>query len=182
MEFFFLEKSLNFEPENKIYTITLKRILVESMAKAKRISAKGNPLIGNQRYDLYEAAFAAYNNAMRHHYYLEAVGLIGSLIEDRLESLYNEFNPNGDHSVKTVGSLLKGFRKCPSEKFNEVLAKIDIWRPQRNDAIHQLAKLLNPDFYKHYDSLKKTAEDGLKIFRELDKQYKAYVRLKEKMN
>lgn len=138
--------------------------------------------IGEKRHKLYEAAFSAYNDAMKHHYYVEAVGLIASLIEDRLESLYNELNPEKDHSVKTIGDLINKLKKSVSGNFNDVIAKIEAWRPYRNDAIHQLAKLLDPEFSKHYESLKKTAEEGRTIFRELDKQYKAYMRLKEKDN
>lgn len=154
------------------------------MAKSKilRVSSKKDPQVGPQRHDLYEAAFTAYNDAMKHHYFLDAVGLIGSLIEDRLESLLNELDPDGDKSLKPLGTLIQRLNKMNIESFNKVLSEINSWKDKRNDAIHQLAKLLDPEFNKHYASLKKTAEEGFRNFRDLDKQYKAYMRAKNREN
>ncbi len=152
------------------------------MEKPIRTSAKGNSQVGKNRQNVYEAAFAAYDDAMKHRYYVEAVGLIASLIEDRLESLHNELFPEEDHTLKTIGNLTNKLKGSKIQFFDDVIKQIDDWRPYRNDAIHQLAKLLEPEFPKHYESLKRVADEGKKLFRELDKQYKAYMRAKNREN
>ncbi len=142
----------------------------------KRPSSTDNPKVGKQRHDLYESAISAYNNAIHHHYNVEAVALAESLIADRMESLANNLSSSKDYSNQTLGVLIRFLKQQNLSSFDGVLLQIDEWRRKRNDAIHQLAKCLDSDFQVHYSRIRQTAIDGLKCFREFDKQYKRYLR------
>lgn len=146
------------------------------MKEKKRISSQCSPQIGTLRHELYKAAIVAYNDAFMHHYNVEAITLAESLIADRMESLANLLSEDKDYSNKTLGELIQYLRKQNIELIKNSLEHIDEWRKKRNDAIHQLAKSLDPDFRTHYNSTRQTAVDGMKCFREFDRQYKAYLR------
>lgn len=150
---------------------------VTKMKEKKRPSSQSSPQIGALRHELYKAAIDAYKDALMHHYNVEAITLVESLISDRMESLANLLSENKDYSNKTLGELIGYLRSQNLELIEESLSHIDGWRKKRNDAIHQLAKCLEPDFKTHYNSTRQTALDGMKCFREFDKQYKIYLRI-----
>lgn len=153
------------------------------MSKAHKTRDNINtPGVAQNRYEILKEVISRYNDAMKNGYYLEAVTLCESLITDRMESRYGELTKN-DIEFNTLGNLrnlLNGNTKNPKVETDPTLENLynlicNAWASERNKAVHQAAKIskLTPkDWNAFLTDAKKAAEDGMKYFRELDKELK----------
>lgn len=135
--------------------------------------------VGKARHDTYQGVLAQYSKAMKEGFYLEAITLIESIIADRLESITNQLSDTNEYSYGTLGYLITGVRKLEiSSKMSSIVDDIDEWRKSRNAALHEMAKFDREDFEKPFDvryaEFKQDAENGITLFRELDKEIRNY--------
>lgn len=131
---------------------------------------------GQHRRSLYQHCIGQCNRAVASGFYVEAVAIIDSLLSDRLESRLA--SKHGQHEIKrrfsTVGKLateLKGKSANEPEYAREVYSQIGQWSSQRNIVMHQLVKLEEgeiPSWDQRYMQARKTAENGMSLFRKLD--------------
>jgi hypothetical protein len=144
-------------------------------SRIRAVSAADNE-IGQERFELYRAAFSWISNAIDNGYYLEAISIEERLISDRLES-YLSFLKDEDFSFKTLGNLIDAFRSKES-KADELLRsividKVDSWRKRRNIAAHEMVKIEDGKNINWADRVKinqDIARDGLELVREIDGQ------------
>lgn len=146
----------------------------------KTIKEKG---VGIARHDTYKDVLEQYSKAMENGFYLEAITLMESIIGDRLESIANQISKSSEYSYETLGKLITAVKKFEiSTEMPNIIEKIDVWRKDRNIALHEMAKFDKVDFEKsfnkRYAELKPIAQNGKKIFRELDKEIRNYRKLK----
>lgn len=140
-----------------------------------------NPGVGDARYESYKKTIDRYHEAMNASYYVECIALMEGLISDRMESLANELS-DGKYSYKTLGCLINYLQQeQQSKRINETMIncvkKIDIWRANRNKAIHELPKLsenLHETFDVKYQRLCQVAKDGYDLFREFDNNLREF--------
>ena len=141
---------------------------------------------GKARQAQISMAMEQYNRAMKDCYYIEAIALMESAISDRMESALNYLFPNKDYSYNTVGFLAKCLldnQQFLNENWVAILEEIKQWSKQRNDAIHQMVKLmpdLSKSFQVRYKELKKCAKEGSKLFRMLDNEQRKTKRYQKK--
>ena len=141
-----------------------------------------DPNVGTIRHDTYFAAIEKYQQALDDKYYIECISLMESLIADRLESLANQISDSNNYSYKTLEKLLeflqgKKQKDSLNDEILQCLEYVVIWKNGRNMAIHEMAKLtdnLNEPFSAKYANLKRIAEDGYKVFRDLDNSIRRY--------
>lgn len=155
---------------------TAKTVKAPSAKKPRPVATLGSP-IGQARYAQIKGGIDQYKKAMDADFYIEAIALMESAISDRLESTLNYLHPNSDYSYKTIGVLAKDLLKEKAYK-EETLKEILDWAKTRNDAIHQMVKLL-PDqsksFQDRYDELESCAEEGYAIFKKVNNEHKKMV-------
>lgn len=155
------------------------------MAKQKQtrpVAEKtGKSKIGEDRYNQIKGGIYQYNKALKEGFYIEAIALMESAISDRMESTLNYLYPYMDYSFGTIGRLADSLMKteCFSKR---LLTDIKEWARKRNDAIHQMVKLL-PDndksFQERYEELKECAEEGKRLFRRLDNEKRKITRFQD---
>lgn len=154
-----------------------KRTVVQKTEKSKT---------GEKRYYQIKSGIDRYKEAMDAGFYIEAIALMESAMSDRLESTLNYLFPQKDFSFKTVGFLAKCLSDNNlflSDKLTSVLLKIQDWAAKRNDAIHQMVKLIpnkNKNFQERYNELKQCAEEGYVLFNELNNEKKKITRYQNK--
>lgn len=130
--------------------------------------------VNKRRHDVYSGVIRQYHYAMASGFYIEAIALMESIIADRMESMSNEISQTSNFSHKTLEKLLcfllgEKQKNEINEELYKCLEEIAVWKDARNDAIHEMAKILNEQFDSHYDRLEEYADDGYDIFRKLDK-------------
>ena len=132
------------------------------------------PDVGEKRHNVYAGVIRQYHSAMSSGFFIEAISLMESIIADRLESLANELSASSNFSHCTLGRLLKYLKE--EEQKNKIdteiytcLEEIAVWKNARNEAIHEMAKLLDEVFETHYERLEEYADEGYDLFRKLDK-------------
>ena len=153
------------------------------MEERQRPTAEVDNNVGKQRYERYKSVIDQYNKAMEQGFYLEATTIMESLIADRLESLANYVAQkleglDSNFSYATLERLtefLNGKNQQPylSEDLRKTIQDIIEWKEQRNRALHEIAKLDDKeeiDFADLYEAAKATAERGLELFKEINKQ------------
>ena len=144
------------------------------MIMANRVrEVADTPQKGQIRHDLYKSVIDRYLEAMRAGYYLEAITLMESLISDRLESALNYYQLcQFSIGFRPLGDNLRSF-------FNqgiisdELYAEIDNWRKDRNQSLHEMAKIefgTAPTFSHRYALQKTIAEAGYNIFKKLKEE------------
>lgn len=154
-----------------------KRIVVQDTDKTKT---------GEKRYNQIKSGIDRYKEAMDAGFYIEAIALMESAISDRLESTLNYLFPNKDYSFKTIGKLTCGLldNRCYlSENWISILEEIKEWADKRNDAVHQMVKLIpnkNKNFQERYNELKQCAEEGYDLFKKLNNEKKKTTRYQNK--
>lgn len=127
--------------------------------------------VGLKRFEVYSFALNKYKYAIEQKCFIEAISIIESLITDRLESFLNQISEKNDYSFKTLGVLLKALNHLNlSKDFQELSNDINLWRNQRNNAIHEIAKFSSVLFSVNdrYDALLDISQLGYKLFRRLD--------------
>lgn len=149
------------------------------MPKPIRASASRKPSssTGQARRNLYSLCIKRINKALDDDYVLEAVTLIESLIADRLESRLAHLHKQDPKKRKfsTIGTLsqeLMGKKLAEPEEAREIYESIGLWSKKRNAAIHEFAKLREGSSKKwetKYKEAKSAANNGLTLFRDLDK-------------
>lgn len=109
--------------------------------KRERAKAYTGEGYGRQRYLLFDQARGHIIFCIRHAFYLEAIAVIESIIADRLESRIS-YLKGEDYGFKTLGGLIVEARNSDTD--TEILAaldRIDKWRKERNQALHEMVKL-----------------------------------------
>jgi hypothetical protein len=136
------------------------------MKNNDRLTINDSPEIGNLRYHTYKGVTSKYNKALEVDCYLEAITLMESIIFDRLTSIINETQ---EKQVKkeSFGKIIE--RTKDIEFLNDLTDSLIEWKNKRNTAIHEMAKSLYPEFNEKYDATKDVAEEGLELFRKVDK-------------
>lgn len=128
------------------------------------------PQRGIERHDLYNATITRYNQAMAAGYYLEAITIMESLIADRLESYLIRATSDDRYAFKPLEKLITGLRA--SNDASMPISDIEIWKNARNKALHEMAKIeldQYEDFQTKYYKTKSCAEEGMILFRKIDK-------------
>lgn len=154
-----------------------------------RPTISDNPNVGSARHSIYKDAIDRYHMAMDSGFYIEAISLMESLISDRIESLLNacaerkntDDSKRTEYSYQPLGSLVASALKAEDirnyQPMVEEVNKIKDWKTKRNGAIHEMAKLsdtkIGQPFSEKYANLKCVAEEGYRLFRELDKELMA---------
>lgn len=148
----------------------------ERKAHVRRVRAVALPdsEVARLRNRLYRAVLKRVKAASEAGFYLEAITLIESLITDRLESRYS-FLLASDVSFKTLGALIDlcRSRETDAPLKGQVLLDLDRWRAQRNNAIHEMAKLESGDstpLEERIAQLLPLTKEGLRIFRGIDRR------------
>lgn len=106
--------------------------------KAKRISSKGGANQGNvQKFDAYKEAFTRIKAAIDKGFFIEAIAIQEAIMSDRLRSHleYKKSLPKRD----VFCDLIKAWKKLGKNQITLSIALpelIDLWRSQRNNAIH----------------------------------------------
>lgn len=153
--------------------------------KQHRPTISDDPRVGAARHNVYKGVIDYYHRAIKASFYIEAIALMESIMADRMESLLNAVakaeNANGGNTKeysfiplsRSITAALKYKIICDYQPIVDILNRIREWFKDRNAAIHRMAKLSGIDDNgvpsDKYKSFKKTAEDGYKLFRELDK-------------
>ena len=134
--------------------------------------------VGTQRHDLYAGVLGRVNQAIEDGYYLEAITLLESIITDRLESFCNEQTCSNRFAFKMLKTLITEAGKYPiSDKWSDLLEKLNSWRDKRNKFLHEMAKIEEGDystFEDRYTTSKSYAEKGKKLFNEIHNEIKKY--------
>lgn len=141
---------------------------------AHRPTILEDPQVGKDRYQLYKASIDQYQKALKDGYFLECITLMESLIKDRLESIHNEIY-NKDKGSNLTLSAISDILVTLNEV--ELKKELDIWRKDRNGALHAMAKLQECSgvtFEERYKSLHDIAEKGYELFKAIDSVIRKY--------
>lgn len=137
------------------------------------------PGVGTRRGKLYRACFSQINKAKEAGCWLEVITLCESLISDRMESIINELSGN-KVGFNTAGELAFYYKEnylFGSVNIRMAIKEVAPWMRKRNNALHQMAKLdsnLETTFETRYNRLPAIAEEGIQLFRKLDKAIADY--------
>lgn len=139
--------------------------------KRDHIATQG---VAKNRSEIYKKALKKYKVSIEQGFYIEATAICESLITDRMESRIGELCKK-DVYFGNLGELKKVLVNYleTDEGLLEIYKYIlDKWAPKRNKIIHQIVKISQAgkkDWDKFMAEAKQTAEEGMAIFRELDK-------------
>ena len=143
------------------------------------ISTRG---VAKQRHDMYAGVMERVNESIKAGFYLEAITFLESIISDRLESFCNEQTCSSNLSFKCMGTLIIKAEEFPiSDSWLDLMKRLKEWKKSRNEALHQMAKIEVGDistFSERYNKCKSYANDGKKLFREIDNEIRKYRKLK----
>lgn len=148
-----------------------------SEAKNKKthiVSTREND-VGTERYCLLLAAAEKAAEAFKQGFYLEAITLTESLLATRLESRLSHIKRRQDKSEAagfgTLAHLCKALlsdeaKETPGwEAYQVPIQEIRKWATQRNEALHEMAKLVAEDgdnFQEKYNRGRETALEGFR--------------------
>lgn len=144
----------------------------------RKINKPGNS-VGKQRQALYANAYTRIDEAIKQGFFLEAITIEESIITDRLEARVAWLSEQTQREFRNLGPLvriLKGDDKNIKIRESDpdmqgLLLKIDKWREQRNEALHELVKF--PDdvdekcWEDFYSKTKNVAEEGKTLSRKV---------------
>ncbi|MDD2919324.1 hypothetical protein [Rhodoferax sp.] len=146
-----------------------------SAAKLKKVRAvnagpKSGPAQARRR--LYGNAITRINNAIEHRYPLESIALLESMMADRLEARLAWLHQQGvnKREFSTLGKLTQELCSALSNESDEaksVYEAIKAWANRRNEALHQMAKLVEDDpkdWKARLREAQATAEAGVPLF------------------
>lgn len=137
-----------------------------------------------QKFENYKEQMGRLNKAIKQGFYLEAVFIEYSLLEDRTESILRNagvFNPDKHNTlakkVRRVDELARGKKNVAHKYFSEELIKsIPLWMNERNDLVHSLLKQNTST-----EELKTIAEQGREIAKTLNSKSTSYRRAMQKL-
>jgi hypothetical protein len=153
----------------------------ETKLKVHIISVPGENDVGTKRFRVLHAAAERAAEAYKIGFYLEAITLTESLLATRLESRLTWVRQcqkkSGAAKFSTLGDLctklLSGNAKVAPDwdAFQAPLQEISKWVKQRNEALHEMAKLVEGEghnFNKSYARCRATALEGFRALIEYD--------------
>lgn len=137
--------------------------------KRVRAVAPHNGSVGSHRYQLFRKAWLRIALAEEQGFYLEAITLIESILSDRLESRAS-YVTRTDKGYSTLGSSLDILRKHEkSPEFIQLLEMANVWRDQRNRALHEMVKFEHeqyPSWESKLSELPRVVAEGKTLLRE----------------
>ncbi len=129
---------------------------------------------GKQRKELYSAAYAHIQKAMKFGYFLEAVAICESIIGDRLEARLAQIHQQEADARKllTLGRLTQRLAQDDVDLApRKLYCKVKSWAAERNKVLHQMVKLTDDwkgTWGTRLVEAKRVAEAGHKLTREVD--------------
>ena len=147
--------------------------------KKRPINKGAKSAVGQARRNLYQKTLKRVKEANEAGFVLEAIALLESVISDRLEArlawLGLECEGGGRFwpLAKMTETLIK--QSNDPDDAQKAYANCAAWGKSRNKALHGLAKLAKVEedhWDKKYSRAQRAADEGLKVFRELDKWVK----------
>lgn len=149
--------------------------------KIHAISKPGENFVGLDRFVLLSAAAEKAANAFEHHFYLEAITLTESILATRLESRLTWVRrwQGNEKPVKfnTLGRLCSDLLHqnatlAPDwELFEAPIKNIREWTRKRNQALHEMAKLIEEDkrsFTEKYIATRAVSVEGFRVLLDYD--------------
>ena len=146
--------------------------------KVRVAAEKGSPQ-NKLREELYTGAFQRIKDAYDKGFYIECVTILDSMITDRLESYVQYLLHHDDkqfatstifHALKSLGSATKE-KGVRDEEFKVIEQKIIAWSNKRNHSVHNfvivMPSTIQDSIETRIDNLKDTADEGLKLVREV---------------
>ena len=136
--------------------------------------------LGDRRYERYVDAFDWVEKCLGEGYYLEAIAVLDSLINDRLNSRLGYVTKTEIDSWLTCGQLCrdlvgKGGKNTGAEKdadFRTAITDIQNWVKMRNEAMHATAKILRDEEGQPFTAIlqqhRQAAVDGIRCLRAFD--------------
>ncbi len=124
---------------------------------------------GELRHKLFKIGFARINDAIEHHYYLEAICLIESLLADRMESRAADHKEDY-RGFDCLGAILRKLDGEENPKLCKLNTKVNQWRCNRNE-IHEVMKIDVNDatsWTARSAKARATAIAGRKLLRDYD--------------
>ncbi|MEL6130579.1 MAG: hypothetical protein AAFR30_11835 [Cyanobacteria bacterium J06628_4] len=134
------------------------------------------------KYQAYREAWSRIKLAQENHFFLEAITIQESIISDRLMrflALPGSKNPFAKKKKKkylSFSDLIQAWKVnypqgLPSGDYGDLIAAVDAWRRQRNDAIHSIVNPKPGEATQPIDlflqQAKETAEAGTRLAREV---------------
>lgn len=141
------------------------------------------------KYENYKEQNERLKKALNNHFYLEAVFIEYSILEDRLESILRYENNtikskdyvSIDKKINKVNTIAREKKGLAKKYFSpEFMESIKEWKEKRNPLIHSLMKRPNST-----EEIRAVAEEGYILQKELcrlSQNYKRAVERKNKLN
>ena len=155
------------------------------MAKERALRQEPNDEVGMNKYELISTAYNRVKNCKEEGYYLEAITILESLIGDRMEAILSD--TEGVHiGFQTLERLIKIAKRSEvveEEMMQMVINELTPWKDKRNQALHEMVKLQADelhDWNSRYDSFNLAIDEGLEIFKQLNKFRKRILNSKKK--
>ena len=146
--------------------------------KYREIQSQGpKSTVGQTRRELYARSLARVKEAMEAGYSIEAVALLEGMISDRLEARLAHKNSQAKDKRKlstlvTLAEELRGKNSDDPDSAKEVYGRVIVWADDRNNAVHELVKLVengSETWEMKYSEAKEAAKNGLSLFRDVSK-------------
>ena len=139
--------------------------------------------LGRRRYERYRDAFDWVERCVANEYYLEAIAIIDSLINDRLSSRFHYITGRPADSPSSGRVCSELLPKESNSQFRNVIENIREWVKKRNEALHATVKVFRDKnssigFNEIRQSYRQVAVDGvnwLRVYDALDTNSRAQV-------
>ena len=144
--------------------------MVKPSKKRPRGSAVPHSGLGTNRYVIFRKAAERIKDAYHAGYYLDALALVASILEDRLHSRLAHLTKPKE-IPGSFGAMLRELIGREEGDFLAVVKAIDEWRPKRNDRIHGMSKLedLNgPRWEERLAGLAHSTAEGMELLLQFD--------------
>lgn len=139
---------------------------------------RAGSIANRDRAALYRAANGRVKDAIGQGFPLEAVGLLESMICDRLESHIQALTtkPGRFNMLRPLITLVT--KEDPSPEMTDLATRLDAWRLERNRVVHEMAKISIADagqvnWHARNQAAASTARRGQQLLRDLDRHVRA---------
>lgn len=152
---------LKFKPPHVV------RFVVDKNLKVK---SKYSLILGQNKQNLYRAAYSRIQRAIKIGAHIEAVALIESIMSDRFESALAVLSQEQVHA-STLGALISKFDKISGLE-PQLKSALYEWNDSRAFVIHQMVKLTNEETSTWLERIafaRRTAKEGVILLGELRK-------------
>ena len=155
------------------------------MAKERAVVKEPKDEIGMNKFELISTAYNRVKNCKEEDYYLEAITILESLIGDRMEAILSDTEGEqiGFQTLERLIKIAKRSEVVEEEMKQMVINELTPWKDKRNQALHEMVKLQADDLHdwnSRYDSFKLAIDEGLEIFKQLNKYRKRIISSKKK--